>query len=104
MAICITLYGSIHYLLIVPSFIAAPEVSVAVGNVLTSAYKEELVSETDAQAIEDAIMAVPNTNLILRYEKPESIRNRLLKCIPEGELRSPESKALGASLAVDDVR
>jgi hypothetical protein len=98
------MYHSVAPLLAVPAFIAAPEVTVAVGNVLTSAYSAELVSDADRDVIESAIAQVPAAELILRYEKPESIRNRLLRCIPEGELRSLDLKNLSASLASEAVR
>ncbi|MGA7765737.1 MAG: hypothetical protein WCA27_05880 [Candidatus Sulfotelmatobacter sp.] len=98
------MYCSVVPLLAVPGFIAAPEVTVAVGNVLTAVYSAKLVSDADAASIESAITQVPTAELILRYEKPESIRNRLLRCIPDGELRSPELKMLSASLAAESVR
>ena len=98
------MYKSVVPLLVVPSFIAAPEVTVAVGNTLTAAYGANVVSNADADAIETAIAEVPNAQLILRYEKPESIRNRLLKCIPLEQLRSPELKALSSSLEAEAVR
>ena len=98
------MYECFVSLLMVPSFIAAPEVTVAVGNTLTAAYGANVVSNVDAEAIETAIAEVPNAQLILRYEKPESIRNRLLKCIPQEQLRSPELKALSSSLEEEAVR
>jgi hypothetical protein len=98
------MYRAVVPLLTVPSFIAAPEVTVAVGNVLAAAYQADLVADADAVAIEAAITDVPKAQLILRYEKPESIRNRLLRCIPTEQLRSEELKALSAALEGESVR
>ena len=98
------MYRAVVPLLTISSFIAAPEVTVAVGNVLTAAYQADLVGDADAAAIEAAIADVPKAQLILRYEKPESIRNRLLRCIPAEQLRSTELKALSAALEGESVR
>jgi hypothetical protein len=46
------MYCSVAPLLAVPGFIAAPEVTVAVGNVLTAVYSAKLVSDADAASIE----------------------------------------------------
>jgi len=98
------MYRAVVPLLTISPFIAAPEVTVAVGNVLTAAYQADLVVDGDAAAIEAAIVDVPKAQLILRYEKPESIRNRLLRCIPAEQLRSKELKALSAALEGESVR
>lgn len=98
------MYRAVVPLLTISPFIAAPEVTVAVGNVLAAAYQTDLVTDADAVAIEAAIADVPQTQLILRYEKPESIRNRLLRCIPAEQLRSIELKALSAALEGESLR
>jgi hypothetical protein len=98
------MYRAVVPLLTVSRFIAAPEVTVAVGNVLAASYQADLVVDADAAAIEAAIADVPKAQLILRYEKPESIRNRLLRCIPAEQLRSTELKALSAALEGESVR
>jgi hypothetical protein len=65
--------------------------TIPVGQVLKAAYSDGLVSLTDGLALEKAILTIPGAPLIVRYEKPESIRNRLAKSIfrrerhPEGE-------------------
>ena len=41
-----------------------------------------MVSNDDALVIEKSILAIPTATLILRYEKPDSIRDRLLMSIP----------------------
>ena len=83
-------------LLTVPEFISAPETTIAVGEVLKAAYGKKLVTGPNATAIEQAILGIPNARVVLRYEKPESIRNRLLMCIPFDEIQSSEAKVVVA--------
>jgi hypothetical protein len=92
------MYPFLRDLLTIPEFISAPETTIGVGEVLKLAYKEGLVSAADGLAIESSILAVPNAGVILRYEKPESIRNRLLMCIPRDKIQSPEAALLAESL------
>jgi hypothetical protein len=83
-------------LLTVPEFISAPETTVSVGEVLKAVYGKQLVTGSNAMAIEKAILRIPDARVVLRYEKPESIRNRLLMCIPFDEIQSSEAKAVVA--------
>jgi hypothetical protein len=92
-------YSHIAELLTVPQLISAPETTIAVGNVIKAAYANGLVGNLDALAIEHAISEIPKTDIILRYEKPESIQNRLLLCIPVGEVHSAELRDLAKQLA-----
>jgi hypothetical protein len=82
----------------VPQFVSAPETTVAVGNLLNAAYTQRVVSEVDADRIEQCIMAIPSAQIIVRYEKAESIRDRLLTCIPQQELRSADLKSRAGEL------
>jgi len=66
--------------------------------VIKAAYAQRLVSQSEAQAIELALSEVPQRTLILRYEKPESIRNRLLMCIPEDQIISDQLRELARKL------
>ncbi len=81
-------------LLTVPEFISAPETTISVGEVLKMAYEKKLVTTSNAAAIEKAILAIRDARVVLRYEKPESIRNRLLMCIPPDEIQSAEARAI----------
>jgi hypothetical protein len=76
------LFPHLVELLTIPEFISAPETTVSVGEVLKAAYGKQLVTGSNAMAIEKAILRIPDARVVLRYEKPESIRNRLLMCIP----------------------
>jgi hypothetical protein len=96
---CSVFYPQLSELLTVPQLISAPEITIAVGELLKVAYAQRLVSHSDAMAIENAISRIPECTVILRYEKPESIRNRLLMCIPEGEIHSKELRELARKLA-----
>ena len=75
------LYQHVRGLLKIPRFLAAPEVTIAVGNLLKAAYAESVVSESDKVQIERAIKSIARARFVRRYEKPESIQNRLLLCI-----------------------
>jgi hypothetical protein len=75
-----------------------------VGNLLRIAYEQNLVADTDV-SIEKALLDIPSAQIILRYEKPEAVRNRLLMCIPVSALKSAELKRLAAELSqATDVR
>lgn len=76
-------------LLTIPRFLAAPEIAVVAGNVLKAAYSESLPNKGQKEKIEDAIQRIPRSRYIKRYEKPESIQNRLLLCIGPDQLLSP---------------
>ncbi|HXN24679.1 MAG TPA: hypothetical protein VOA41_18250 [Candidatus Dormibacteraeota bacterium] len=97
-------YPTIRELLFIPEFISAPETTILAGQTLQSIYAEHLVSSDDALAIERAILNIPNARVILRYEKPESIRDRLLMSIPQEGIRSPEAVALAERLKAQTVR
>jgi hypothetical protein len=97
-------YSTIRELLFIPEFISAPEITILAGQMLQSIYAEHLVSTEDALAIEKAILNIPNAGVILRYEKPESIRDRLLMSIPREEIRSQEAIALAEHLKEQSVR
>lgn len=97
-------YPTIRELLFIPEFISAPETTILVGQMLQSIYAEHLLSADDALAIEKAILSIPNARVILRYEKPESIRDRLLMSIPREEIHSPEAIALAEHLKEQTVR
>jgi hypothetical protein len=97
-------YPTIRELLFIPEFISAPEITILAGQILQSIYAEHLVSSDDALAIEKAILNIPNVRVILRYEKSESIRDRLLMSIPREEIRSREAVALAEQLKEKTVR
>ena len=82
----------------VPELISAPETTIAAGQLLKAAYAESLVSPSDGVAFERAILGIPNSQVIVRYEKPESIRDRLLMCIPRQQIQSPEAAILADEL------
>lgn len=94
-----SLYPVVSELLMAPEVLSAPETTVAAGEALSAAYSSRLVSVADAKRIEEAILRIPNAVTILRYEKPESIRNRLLMCIPTDQLQSEAFKKLAVELA-----
>ncbi len=81
-------FPCIRGLLTVPRFLAAPEVTIAVGNVLKSAYAEAVLSDSDRRRVENAITRIPRSRFIRRYEKAESIQDRLLLCIGADRLQS----------------
>lgn len=94
-----TLYPQMGGLLTIPEFISAPETTIGIGNLLKAAYTQGVVSDQNAVLIEKALDRIPDSIAIVRYEKPESIRNRLLSCIPTEQLRSDTLKVLSAQLA-----
>lgn len=93
-----SLYPLISELLAVPQVLSAPETTIVAGEALSAAYAAKLVKPDEAVRIERAILEIPNAVAILRYEKPESIRNRLLTCIPSDQLRSDALKKIAAEL------
>lgn len=93
-----SLYPLVSELLTVPQVLSAPETTIVAGQALSAAYAGKLVQDDEAKRIEEAILEVPNSVAILRYEKPESIRNRLLMCIPTDLLRSNTLKKIAAEL------
>lgn len=97
-------YPTIRELLFIPEFISAPETTILAGQMLQSIYTEHFVSADDVLAIEKAILNIPNARVILRYEKPEPIRDRLLMSIPREEIRSQEAAALAERLKEQTVR
>jgi hypothetical protein len=96
------MYQVIQPLLMIPSFIAAPEVTVAVGDYLSAAYKTESVLALEGITIENAILSIPTSTIISRYEKSESIRDRLMMCIPQDRMFTQELRTL--SKQVQDAR
>jgi hypothetical protein len=93
------LYPVTIQLLSVPKLLAAPETTVEAGEVLKATYSAGLVDDASGANIEAAISAIPDTDIIVRYEKPISIRNRLLMCIPAEHLRSATLTELSKLLA-----
>ena len=85
-----SLYRHVRGLLKIPRFLAAPEVTIAVGNLLKAAYTESVVSDSDKLQIERAIQSISRARFVRRYEKPESIQNRLLLCIGAQRILNPE--------------
>ena len=83
------LYSDVRELLFIPKFISAPEVTVDVGEILKTAYSQELVSQEDAEKIEHAIAHIAGTKIIRRYERPSTIQQRLLGCLPQGSVKNP---------------
>jgi hypothetical protein len=102
---CGAFYPEVFLLLTVPEFISAPETTIATGNFLKAAYRHGLVNNSEAAAIEAAVWRIPEAPIIQRYEKPESIRNRLLMCIPPEQIRSADLKALSRAIVeADEMR
>jgi hypothetical protein len=98
-------YEHVVGLLTVPKLISAPETTVAAGNLLTAFYEKGIVDQTTGLTIEAALTAIPKTDIIIRYEKPESIRDRLLLCIPLEQIQTDDLQALAEKLrAAEDVR
>jgi len=94
-----SLYPVVRDLLIVPELLSAPESTLVAGQALSAAYSAGLVGAEDAKRIEEAILKIPESVAILRYEQPESIRNRLLMCIPADKLQSETLRKLSAELS-----
>jgi hypothetical protein len=99
-----TWYSLIRELFFVPEFISAPETTILVGQLLQSLYRQDLISTEDGLAIEKAILAIPTATVVLRYEKPDSIRDRLLMSIPPENLISAEAVELAGRLKEQKVR
>ena len=92
-------------MLFVPEFISAPETTILVGQLLESLYAQDLVSNDDALVIVNTILAIPTaTAVILRYEKPDSIRDRLLMSIPPEKIHSPQGIELAGRLKEQKIR
>jgi hypothetical protein len=83
------LYSEVKGLLFIPTFISAPEVTVDVGEILKAAYERGLVSRSDAQRIERAIMQIARTKFIRRYEGAATIQQRLVGCLPKDSITNP---------------
>ena len=82
-------YSEVKELLFIPTFISAPEVTVDVGEILEAAYERGLVSRSDAQRIERAIVQIARTKFIRRYERAASIQQRLVGCLPKDSITNP---------------
>ena len=82
-------YQQVKALLFISRFISAPEVTVAVGELLRESYSRHLVSSEDAVRIEGAITRVGKSRFIRRYERASSIQRRLLSCIRMEDIVSP---------------
>ena len=77
-------------------FISAPEVTIAIGQYIEAL---EQVARDDGdlwQSLEQAVLRIPRSKPILRYERPRSIQVRLLSCFREF-LRDPRSLEILAS-------
>jgi hypothetical protein len=83
------LYSEVKDLLFIPTFISAPEVTVDVGEILKTAYERGLVSRSDAQRIERAIMQIARTKFIRRCEGAATIQQRLVSCLPKDSITNP---------------
>src|ERR1700722_627918 len=83
------LYAYVKDLLFIPKFISAPEVTVDVGEILKAAYEKALVSQSDAQQIEKAILQIARTKFIRRYERAATIQQRLVSCLPKDSITNP---------------
>lgn len=84
-----TLYANVKDLLFIPKFISAPEVTVDVGEILKAAYAKALISQSDAQQIEKAIVQIARTKFIHRYERAATIQQRLVGCLPKDSITNP---------------
>ena len=87
------LYELVKPLLFSSRFISAPEVTVAVGELLKKAYGLNLVTAADTVAIERAIQAIAKTKILKRYERPTSVQKRLLSCLPLERMVNQELRA-----------
>jgi hypothetical protein len=83
------LYPEVKELLFIATFISAPEVTVDVGEILKAAYERGLVSRSDAQRIERAIVQIARTKFIRRYERAAAIQQRLVGCLPKDSITNP---------------
>jgi hypothetical protein len=83
------LYSEVKELLFIPTFISAPEVTVDVGEILKAAYERGLVSRSDAERIERAIVQIARTKFIRRYERAVTIQQRLVGCLPKDSITNP---------------
>ncbi|MFZ1006339.1 MAG: hypothetical protein WAN65_05860, partial [Candidatus Sulfotelmatobacter sp.] len=92
-------FPHVRGLLKIPRFLAAPEVTVAAGNLLKAAYAGAVVSDSDKKQIEAAISRISRSRIIKRYEKPESIENRLIMCIGADRLVTPELRERASEVA-----
>jgi hypothetical protein len=71
-------------LLKVADLLAAPETSVAAGDVVSAFYSKNLLESAQKVLIEDAILKVPRSRAAEKaYRSPQKIMKRLLGCIPE---------------------
>jgi hypothetical protein len=83
------LYSEVKDLLFIPTFISAPEVTVEAGEILKSANARGIVSRSDAQRIERAIMQIARTKFIRRCEGASTIQQRLVSCLPKDSITNP---------------
>jgi hypothetical protein len=86
-------------LLKTPRILAAPETAVAAGDALKAAYAENLPTEADSVDIEDAIIRISRSRFIKRYEKADSIQNRLISCIGVENIRSTKLRLRASQLS-----
>jgi KaiC/GvpD/RAD55 family RecA-like ATPase len=80
-------------LLQTPIILAALETTVDAGNAIKKIFASEKYDTAARQAIETAILAIPQSELSSIYKDATVIRNRLLGCIPE-ELLGPEARSI----------
>src|SRR5208337_2461075 len=90
----VSFYDSVLFLLTLPRLISAPEVTIAVGEVLKAASVEKLISTDEHREIEQAILSINRSRPLLRYEQPKSIQIRLLTCLGQEQLFDERSKKL----------
>ena len=97
------MYQAVLPLLTVSPFIAAPEVTVEVGNVLAAAYQADFVADADAVAIEAAIADVPKgQSICLRETGVDS--EPVAAMHTRRATRLEELKALSVALEGESVR
>jgi len=92
-----TILSSVAALLQIPEVLGAPEITVAAGNAISAVFGQKLYAASERQAIEQAILQIPTSGISHVYKEPVSVRNRLLGCIPVGDL-GPEARTIIESL------
>ena len=75
------LFADVEMLLHSSEFVSAPDVTVAIGRLLSAAETEGLLDRHRFRMIESAILSVSDQSPSLRYESARSIKKRLLGCV-----------------------
>jgi SIR2-like domain/NACHT domain len=91
------LYAHLGFLLASSNFIAAPEITIDVGRLLESASKAGLIDKQEFSRIEEAILAVTDDCMILRYESADRLKKRLLRSVGRNAISTREALALADS-------